>query len=63
MTPGLPCQNEQRHEVVRNGGIQNMRIVDGHSHMYQDRADVGKLKRSVTEIEGFDINRLLERLD
>jgi predicted TIM-barrel fold metal-dependent hydrolase len=40
-----------------------MRIVDGHSHMYQGRADVSRLKRSVTEIEGFDINRLLERLD
>jgi len=40
-----------------------MRIVDGHSHMYQKGADVSKLKRSVAEIEGFDINRLLKRLD
>ena len=40
-----------------------MRIVDGHSHMYQTGADVSELKRTVAEIEGFDINRLMDRLD
>jgi predicted TIM-barrel fold metal-dependent hydrolase len=40
-----------------------MKIIDGHSHMYQTYASSNKLKKSVTEIEGFDINLLLKRLD
>ena len=40
-----------------------MRIIDGHSHMYQTFAPLNKLKKSVTEIEGFDIRLLLRRLD
>jgi len=40
-----------------------MRIVDGHSHMYQTFAPSDKLKKSVNEIEGFDIDLLLKRLD
>ena len=40
-----------------------MSIIDGHSHMYQERASTDKLKKSVREIEGFDIDALLERLD
>ena len=40
-----------------------MRIIDGHSHMYQKHATVDKLKKSVNDIEGFDIDLLLKRLD
>jgi len=40
-----------------------MRIIDGHSHMYQTFAASNKLKKSVKEIEGFNINLLLKRLD
>lgn len=40
-----------------------MRIIDGHSHMYQTSAPSNKLKKSVKEIESFDINLLLKRLD
>jgi predicted TIM-barrel fold metal-dependent hydrolase len=40
-----------------------MKIVDGHSHMYQTRANSDELKRSADEIEGFDIDALLLRLD
>ena len=40
-----------------------MRIIDGHSHMYQAVAPCDNLKSSVSEIEGFDIARLLDRLD
>jgi predicted TIM-barrel fold metal-dependent hydrolase len=40
-----------------------MNIIDGHSHMYQAPAPVDQLKSSVSEIDGFDIDRLLERLD
>lgn len=40
-----------------------MRIIDGHSHMYQTVAPSNKLKKSVKEIESFDINLLLKRLD
>ena len=39
-----------------------MKAVDGHSHMYHDLAPLGQLKKSVTEIEGFDIDLLLTRL-
>lgn len=39
-----------------------MDIVDGHSHMYHARAAVGELKRGVRDIEGFDLNGLLDRL-
>jgi predicted TIM-barrel fold metal-dependent hydrolase len=40
-----------------------MKIIDGHSHMYQTYSSSSKLKKSVEEIEGFDINLLLKRLD
>lgn len=40
-----------------------MRTIDGHSHMYQPRARTNELKKSVKEIEGFDIDLLLKRLD
>lgn len=40
-----------------------MRIIDGHSHMYQKHATLNKLKKSVNDIEDFDINLLLRRLD
>jgi len=40
-----------------------MMIIDGHSHMYQTFAASNKLKKSVKEIEGFNINLLLKRLE
>ena len=40
-----------------------MKIIDGHSHMYQTYSSSNKLKKSVKEIEGFGINLLLKRLD
>lgn len=40
-----------------------MKIIDGHSHLYQAPAPCGQLKGSAKEIEGFDINLLLKRLD
>jgi len=40
-----------------------MRIIDGHSHMLQTTAPVDKLKRKVSEIEDFDMDHLLSRLD
>jgi len=40
-----------------------MRMIDGHSHMYQKRAPLNKLKKSVSDIEDFDIKLLLRRLD
>lgn len=40
-----------------------MKIIDGHSHLYQPRADSDRLVKSVGEIEGFDLDLLLERLD
>lgn len=40
-----------------------MGIIDGHSHMYQGRATLENLKKSVNDIEGFDINLLFSRLD
>lgn len=40
-----------------------MKIIDGHSHMYQAPAPCDQLKRSAKEIEGFDLNLLLKRLD
>lgn len=40
-----------------------MKIIDGHSHLYQKHATVGKLKKTVGDIEGFDIKQLLQRLD
>ncbi|MEE9491366.1 MAG: amidohydrolase family protein [Dehalococcoidia bacterium] len=40
-----------------------MKVIDGHSHMYQTYSSSSKLKKSVEEIEGFDINVLLKRLD
>jgi len=40
-----------------------MRVIDGHSHMYQTFAPSNGLKKSVKEIEGFDIDLLLKRLD
>jgi len=40
-----------------------MRTIDGHSHMYQTFAPSNRLKKSVREIEGFDIDLLLRRID
>ncbi len=40
-----------------------MKIIDGHSHMYQKHAATDKLKKNVNDIDGFDINLLLKRLD
>ena len=40
-----------------------MRIIDGHSHMYQKHATVDRLKKSVDDIDGFDIDLLLKRLE
>lgn len=40
-----------------------MKIIDGHSHMYHARASVGNLKKNVTDIDGFDIHALLDRLE
>ncbi len=40
-----------------------MKVIDGHTHMYQLRRRWDKPKNSVKEIEGFDINYLLKRLD
>jgi len=40
-----------------------MRTIDGHSHMYQTFAPSNRLKKSVKEIEGFDIDLLLRRID
>lgn len=40
-----------------------MEIIDGHSHMYQKHATVDKLKKTVDDIEGFNIDQLLKRLD
>jgi len=40
-----------------------MMMVDGHSHMFQARASMDKLKKSVEEIEGYDMSSLLKRLD
>ncbi len=40
-----------------------MKVIDGHSHMYQAPAPCDQLKRSAKEIEGFDLSQLLKRLD
>ena len=40
-----------------------MEIIDGYSHMYQTFAPLGQLKRRISDIEGFDISRLLQRMD
>ena len=40
-----------------------MKITDGHSHMYQTYADSQDLKKGVEQIDGFDIQALLARLD
>jgi len=40
-----------------------MGIIDGHSHMCQKRATLDNLKKRVKDIEDFDINLLLNRLD
>ncbi|MEE9366460.1 MAG: hypothetical protein V3W44_07225 [Dehalococcoidales bacterium] len=40
-----------------------MGIIDGHTHMYQKHAKIDSLKKSVNDIEGFDLNSLLGRLD
>lgn len=40
-----------------------MKMIDGHSHMYQDYAESGHLKQGVAEIAGFDMPALLARLD
>ena len=38
-------------------------VIDAHSHMYQAFADAGNLKKSTDEIEGYDLDRLIDRLD
>lgn len=40
-----------------------MDLVDGHSHLFQNFASSDNLKRSVKEIEGFNMQRLLKLLD
>jgi uncharacterized protein len=40
-----------------------MDVVDGHSHLFQNFASSGHLKRSVKEVEGFDMRHLLKLLD
>lgn len=40
-----------------------MKIIDGHSHMYQTYAESNNLKSSVEQIAGFDIETLLSHLD
>jgi len=40
-----------------------MKIIDGHSHMLQTFMPLNKLKSKVSEIEHFNMNHLLERLD
>ena len=40
-----------------------MQLIDGHSHMYQSYAASNALKTGVKDVEGFDINELLRRLD
>ena len=40
-----------------------MKVIDGHSHMYQTRTPANEIKNSATEIQGFDIDLLLKRLD
>ena len=62
-TEELLSQIKNRLQRVHDGGTQDMGIIDGHSHMYQERENAGNLKKKVSEIEGFDINRLLKRLD
>ena len=41
----------------------SMRMIDGHSHMYQAVAPSDGLKASAGEIEGFDVDLLLQQLD
>jgi len=40
-----------------------MDVIDGHSHLFQNFAPSNNLKRSLKEIEGFDMQRLLKLLD
>ncbi len=40
-----------------------MTVIDGHSHMYQTFAPARELKKTVKDIEGFDMGLLLKRLD
>jgi predicted TIM-barrel fold metal-dependent hydrolase len=40
-----------------------MKIIDGHSHMYQTYASSQDLKKGVEQIDGFDMPALLARLD
>lgn len=40
-----------------------MKVIDGHSHMYQTRAASSELRTSVAQIETFNIDQLLARLD
>ena len=49
--------------ATRTQELRAMRIVDGHSHMYQATVPADRRKQSVAEIGGFDIESLLERLD
>ena len=40
-----------------------MKILDGHSHLFQPWVSASELKKSVQEIEGWDRTLLLKRLD
>ena len=40
-----------------------MKIIDGHTHMCQPWMSVDKLTRSIEEIDGFDVDRLIELLE
>jgi len=60
------CYDCGKHEFefspeIRSG--EKMRVIDGHSHMYQKHALSSELKKKVSDIEDFDINLLMRRLD
>ena len=40
-----------------------MRVIDGHSHMYQTRAPSNKRKKSIKDLENFNIDMLIKGLD
>ena len=40
-----------------------MKYIDGHSHVFHDFAPSDRLKKTVEEIRGFDINKFLDKLD
>lgn len=58
-------RSKARYQVLKPLGRprEQVKIIDGHSHMYQTLAPSSRLKKSAEEIEGFDMDLLLERLD